>query len=218
MNFTNGWGRCFGIDGHPSTTTRKPVWMVITRVGRCTGRAILCFVALAGAAAVSISIVIWSLPDPFQTNEVLRSAWKGDIARLKFALDHGGDPNARSAWDNPESDKAEALRVLHVLKSGKIVEGYHPTALIGASSEGHIGCAMMLVDRGANVNASSLRSGDTALHAAVEAGSINLVRFLLKHGANPSIKNFQGVSPLDLAARQNRTAISKLLRSYGATQ
>jgi len=40
--------------------------------------------------------------------------------------------------------------------------------------------------------------GTTALHAAVQAGRTDLVRFLLEHGANPNILDSMGRKPIDL--------------------
>jgi ankyrin repeat protein len=42
--------------------------------------------------------------------------------------------------------------------------------------------------------------GTTALHAAVQAGRADLVRYLLEHGANPQIADSDGRKPIDLIA------------------
>ena len=48
-----------------------------------------------------------------------------------------------------------------------------------------------------NLN-SATRRGNTALHAAAEAGHSEMVRFLLKSGADPTLRNAQGRSAADL--------------------
>lgn len=54
-----------------------------------------------------------------------------------------------------------------------------------------------IVPLGADVNAATSRMGNTALHDAVPYRRLELVRFLLEHGADPTIKNQQGQSPID---------------------
>ena len=49
------------------------------------------------------------------------------------------------------------------------------------------------------VNARDLTSGQTALHIVVERRDLVWTKFLLQRGANPNIRDKQGVSPLQLA-------------------
>ncbi len=46
--------------------------------------------------------------------------------------------------------------------------------------------------------AQSANEGTTALHTAAQAGNINMVRFLLEHGASPNILDANGKKPIDL--------------------
>ena len=57
--------------------------------------------------------------------------------------------------------------------------------------------------------------GDSALHTGVENSSA-VVELLLKHGANPNIKNRLGYTPLQNAAVKGDTESAKLLVEYGA--
>jgi ankyrin repeat protein len=52
------------------------------------------------------------------------------------------------------------------------------------------------VARSANDGLSN--EGMTALHAAVQAGNANLVRYLLDHGANANIVDASGRTPMDV--------------------
>jgi hypothetical protein len=55
-------------------------------------------------------------------------------------------------------------------------------------------------------------SGETALHAAAWMGREDVAQELLKMGANPSLKDSNGLSPLDLAKRRNySTALTEML-------
>ena len=69
--------------------------------------------------------------------------------------------------------------------------------------------AQLLIDYKADVNAKD-EKGSTALHYA-SASHIDLVRLLLKNGADPDIKSNDGVSPLFVAALNGRNKIVKLL-------
>ena len=51
------------------------------------------------------------------------------------------------------------------------------------------------------VNSRDITSGDTGLHIVTERRDVVWVRFLLNRGANPNIRNKQGVTPLQLATR-----------------
>ena len=47
------------------------------------------------------------------------------------------------------------------------------------------------------MNALAQESGTTALHFAVRRGDVDVVNLLLEHGADPTIKNDLGKTPVD---------------------
>lgn len=51
------------------------------------------------------------------------------------------------------------------------------------------------------VNAREISSGETALHAVVQARDLTWVKFLLQRGANPNIADKNGVYPIQIAAQ-----------------
>lgn len=57
----------------------------------------------------------------------------------------------------------------------------------------------VLVDGGANVNAKGL-DDDTPLHDATTSGNLQMVKYLIEHGADPFLKNLKGKTPSDYAA------------------
>ena len=59
--------------------------------------------------------------------------------------------------------------------------------------------------------ASTDPSGNTALHMACANGHLDIVKLLLKHGANPNALNKSKNTPLHWAALNGRTEIIELL-------
>ncbi|XP_026677687.1 tankyrase-like, partial [Diaphorina citri] len=70
------------------------------------------------------------------------------------------------------------------------------------------------VKHGANVNVADLWKF-TPLHEAAAKGKADIVRLLLQHGADPSKKNRDGATPLDLV-REGDQDVSDLLRGNSA--
>lgn len=76
---------------------------------------------------------------------------------------------------------------------------YHSeTKLIDAAKKNDIPAAEKLLDKGYDINAiASWITSTTALHSAITYGHIEMVKFLLEHGARTDIKAHE--LPLDLA-------------------
>jgi ankyrin repeat protein len=70
----------------------------------------------------------------------------------------------------------------------------------------------MLLDRGAVIDARDNR-GRTSLRMAVEWGSIQVARLLLKHGADVNARDLSGKTPSQLTTQQD---ILELLSEYGS--
>jgi hypothetical protein len=57
----------------------------------------------------------------------------------------------------------------------------------------------------------STEPGYTPLHEAVERGQVDVVAFLLRHGASPDVKNEAGETAFDVAKQKGRDDIADLL-------
>ncbi|TMS08226.1 Tankyrase-1 [Larimichthys crocea] len=93
-----------------------------------------------------------------------------------------------------------------------VVDGLVP--LHNACSYGHYEVAELLVRHGASVNVADLWKF-TPLHEAAAKGKYEICKLLLKHGADPTKKNRDGNTPLDLV-KDGDTDIQDLLRGDAA--
>ena len=131
---------------------------------------------------------------------------------IKLFLDHGADIHARA--------NSEGYGL-----GGRAATPLH----IAAGSNPHIESIAMLLDQGADVNATDA-DGHTPLHLATgsslgytgrltEQRNFEVVRLLLAHGAKVNTVSTQyerGDTPLHSAAQNSQTVLVELLLSHGA--
>jgi len=60
------------------------------------------------------------------------------------------------------------------------------------------------------------QSGLTPLHVASFMGCMNIVIYLIQHGANPDVPTVRGETPLHLAVRAKQADIVRILLRNGA--
>lgn len=139
----------------------------------------------------------------------------GNPAMMRALLDAGAkpDPGLISALWNVDYDSVEL-----VLAAGADIR--HP-AVDDTLSElvqyGTYKMARFLIDRGANVNGVDDHRGRTALHwAAVRGAGKEFVSYLLDQGADPSIRDQEGATALDVARERKRKTIVSMLQERGA--
>eukprot|EP00008_Paramoeba_atlantica_P014749 CAMPEP_0201475796 /NCGR_PEP_ID=MMETSP0151_2-20130828/1157_1 /ASSEMBLY_ACC=CAM_ASM_000257 /TAXON_ID=200890 /ORGANISM="Paramoeba atlantica, Strain 621/1 / CCAP 1560/9" /LENGTH=511 /DNA_ID=CAMNT_0047855991 /DNA_START=92 /DNA_END=1627 /DNA_ORIENTATION=- len=102
-----------------------------------------------------------------------------------------------------ESQKPNPLR--HTTKDTNAIDSYE---MIFSSASGDLSKVIALVNRKVSVNCSDY-DGRTPLHLAVAESRVNVVEFLLKHGANKNAKDRWGKTPLDEAV--GKDPVQKLL-------
>lgn len=85
------------------------------------------------------------------------------------------------------------------------------TALLLASSEGHLGAVNLLLDAGASTSRPAL-DGDAPLHAAARQGHDAIVERLVRAGAEVNARDADGSTPLHVAAwNANASTVQRLL-------
>ncbi|KAK2573093.1 Poly [ADP-ribose] polymerase tankyrase-1 [Acropora cervicornis] len=93
----------------------------------------------------------------------------------------------------------------HLLENGADVNAQDKGGLIplhNASSYGHVDIASLLIKHNTDVNATD-RWLFTPLHEAAQKGRTQLCALLLAHGADPTMKNQEGQTALDLATAED---------------
>lgn len=134
---------------------------------------------------------------------------------VKLLVDNGAIVSAECPSDGSaslhvaaETGNVESLRLLLKTDVGPHLGTFDyicRTALHCAVASGSVECARLLIEAGCDVNANDeAHIGNTALHDAVEAGDLPMVEFLLDHGADPAIRGWMWLTPLDKAHEGER--------------
>jgi hypothetical protein len=80
----------------------------------------------------------------------------------------------------------------------------------------HADVAQIFLDNGADVNAVS--DHGTPLYLASRDGRLEIVRLLLKRGADVNIRGPSGQTPFQVATERGHTKVTKLMSEHGATE
>ncbi|KAF7285836.1 ankyrin repeat and KH domain-containing protein 1-like isoform X5 [Rhynchophorus ferrugineus] len=156
---------------------------------------------------------------------LMLAAMNGHTAAVKLLLDMGSDINAQI-----ETNRNTALtlacfqgrhEVVSLLLDRKANVEHRAktglTPLMEAASGGYVEVGRVLLDKGADVNATPVPSSrDTALTIAADKGHVRFVELLLCRGAQVEVKNKKGNSPLWLAANGGHLPVVELLYNVSA--
>lgn len=148
--------------------------------------------AVVGALVVSLAA---ALATPAQAQfsihyEFIKAVDDGDFTEARTHLINGASPNARSY---------EGVPVLHLVLDKR-----------------NLDFARLLLEQGANVNATARDSGETPLMKLAAAGSEEGVRLVLAHGADVDREDRLGETSLMKAARAGQSGVAMLLLDAGA--
>ncbi len=141
-------------------------------------------------------------------------------SQVKTLLGRGMDPNAVNDLSNTamlEAIKEASWKVYDVLLADRRIDvnlknrlGEAPLMYLAIRGETQRMAA--LIERGAQVN----QPGWTALHYAAAMGHDDAIRLLIEHYAYIDAESPEKMTPLMIAARQNRFSSVKLLLDEGA--
>lgn len=138
---------------------------------------------------------------------------RNDTAVMRALIGAGAPADARALGHAIDAGNLPAIALL--LSAGAPVDGEYyrrepppgryTTALVDAVRQGRSDVVALLLEGGADPNATP-DFGSTPLREAVAAGNLELVRRLLARGANPELKGFDAVSAIEEAALGARSA------------
>lgn len=100
-----------------------------------------------------------------------------------------------------------------LIKKGSDVNKPGWAPLHYAATNGHLDVIKLLLEENAYIDAAS-PNGTTPLMMASHYGSESAVKLLLEAGADPLLKNTQGLSALDFAHRGNRTESANIISAF----
>ena len=124
------------------------------------------------------------------------AACHGDTEIVRELLDHGADPNLKEdEWFTPlrwAASNGHLETALVLLDRGADPDLGSPLA--AAARRGSLGVVRALLDRGADPDLGF------PLAAAARRGSLGVVRALLDRGADPAASDYDGHTPLAIAA------------------
>ncbi|MCC6695463.1 MAG: ankyrin repeat domain-containing protein [Candidatus Hydrogenedentes bacterium] len=150
---------------------------------------------------------------------LLYAAYRGHRDLVEVLIEFGAEPDIFEA-----ATLGDVTRVSRILKGdasqARALSGDGWTALHLAAHFDQREAALLLLDRGANVNASSsdtsLAPRNTPLHAACASSRYEMALMLLENGANPDAAQANGMTPLHIAAAGPNPAIVQLLLERNA--
>ncbi|NPA58483.1 MAG: ankyrin repeat domain-containing protein [Aquificae bacterium] len=104
--------------------------------------------------------------------------------------------------------------IIPLVYSCQRIDASNPDDMLIVSAQlGDVERVKLALAKGADVNAQDDKGG-TALHWAVFYGHGDIVRLLLMHGANPDIKDRNGITPVDVARINGRKEMLKILEEF----
>ncbi|KAJ6155150.1 hypothetical protein N7470_005716 [Penicillium chermesinum] len=170
----------------------------------------------------------WNINEPISELKppVLGNAIS-DEEMAAWLLDHGADPNRQCVIDlTPLSLAVESAPIsviqLMLSRGGDTRKGQLLHHAIERHSD-NIAVLSLVVEKGAAINSTmyeghypsralfSFMNLGTPLHKAVELGKVDVVRYLVSKGANPSIQDAKGRTALEYARMLNQSEVIQAL-------
>ncbi len=175
--------------------------------------------------------------------DIHKAAFEGDVGCIKKLMDEGVDPNVRDVFGRTPlhlavqaGHRGVVELLLNYGADPNARDAAGQTPLHWAVACGHADIEELLLERGADPNAKDF-AGNTPLHIAAmttyfsEVAEVmfevgpklfpaefpydrgDVVRMLLEYGADPTVENEQGLTPLDLAVKMDNDLVAEIIAS-----
>jgi len=148
------------------------------------------------------------------------AAANDNVEAAKILISHGAKIDVRDTVNNDTA-------LLYGIRDGKFSvaellleagadpnltdqRGFAPVHIAVARNDANI--VQRLLDYGATINSRTRSDGKTPLMIAAAAGFKEMVEMLLSRGADPSIVDSAGKSPLERAAECHRAGVAEILK------
>lgn len=163
---------------------------------------------------------------------MVASSYSGYANMIELLIQRGADVNAQSndgktalMWAAGNSPDAVEMLLNHranvKLKMNDGMTAFLQSIFGVLSGKVSTSVCDLLLKKGANINAeltSTAAMGWTALHYASINGDVELVKYLIRKGANVNHKSAEGSSALFLAKQNGYKEVAVILRKAGALE
>lgn len=161
--------------------------------------------------------------DPMPSNSPLEFAClRGHRSVVLLLLANGAQMMSPKRLSNAwrfglQSDSTDIARdVAAVIPDGRFRQHDLKEAVYAAACAGNVkGATYLFEERKLDINLRTGDAGHTALYSAVQHRQLNLLRYLLQHGADPNV-SVMGKSALAEAEKRGFGDVAALLREHGA--
>lgn len=149
------------------------------------------------------------------------AALEGQTGLVDWLLNHGASlegSRAKGSALHVAAEQGHAETAMRLLEAGADPDERDAmgcTPLRYAIMEGHVAVGEVLVSFNADLDAP-VSEGKTELHLA-SMGNAGLVDWLLRHGADPNVKDKQGLTPLAWATMTGQAKAVTLLTEHDGT-
>ena len=158
-----------------------------------------------------------------ETTPLTISCQEGHVAIVNALLEHGANlyhqrkDGADCAYLAAYNNRLAVLEAILTNNKDLVTRHLHHgfTILHVAAAENNFAITELLIKNGGLINGKDNKYGMTPLSMAAQFdGDLNMIKMLVKHGANPKIIGHQNKTPLKWAEEKSKQDIVKYLKQF----
>lgn len=148
-----------------------------------------------------LSVTYWIPNDP--SDEILGLLKEDTVAQLEDGIGEGGFEFKLCERPLVAKPQTECFLTCELVDDGR--SGRAPVQVAVAARDRDV-ARLSIALESASSRIDELHQGYSALHYAILNGDLEIVRILLREGADPNLKDHTGTTPLELCALTNAVA------------